>query len=101
DGLNLTIEERGKTSAKQTLPLFIDDHRCILPDGAPRRDVRLVWMGDLDGDQRADFLLNASAYRSCVRVVFSEDPEQFLILSSRGEKGEIGKAIPPVGHHPE
>jgi hypothetical protein len=96
DGLNLIIEERGKTSGKQTLPLFIDDNRCIVPDPL-RRNVELVWMGDLDGDQRADFLVSASAYRSCVRVALSEDPEQFLILSSRGEKGEIGKAVQFVG----
>ena len=98
DGLNLLIEESGNTNAKQTVPLFIDDKRCNQIDSnSLRRDVRLEWAGDLDDDQRADFLISASAYRSCVRVVSPQDPGLFLILSSRGGSGEVGRAIEAVG----
>jgi hypothetical protein len=103
DELNLTIEERGKISPEQTLHLLIDDNGCIQSGRPMRRHVEMEWMGDLDGDQRADFFLNASdasAYGSCVRGVLPEDPEQFLILSSKGGKGEVGMVVPMVGHHP-
>jgi hypothetical protein len=102
DGLNLLIEESGNTNARQTLPLFIDDKRCNEIDRTSlRRDVRLEWAGDLDGDQRADFLISASAYRSCVRVVSSQDPGLFLILSSRGGTGEVGRVIEALGIRPQ
>jgi hypothetical protein len=101
DGLDLVIEERGKTGAQQRVPLFIDpDKRCDNPRNGPlRRDMELRWMGDLDGDGRADFLLWASAYRSCALPISLEDPEHFLILSSRGAKGEVGMVVPAVGYH--
>jgi hypothetical protein len=108
DFLNLVIEEHGKTSAKQTVPLFIDpDKRCtpspLTPDTSKpywdlRREASLRWMGDLDGDGRADFLLWASAYRSCALPISLEDPEDFLILSSKGAKGEVGMVVPAVGY---
>jgi hypothetical protein len=104
DGLNLLIEERGKISAKQSVPLFTPSDRFCgqPPDGYQRRSVRLLWMGDLDRDGRADFLVDASAYRSCALLpILLEDPEHFLILSSRGGKGEIGMVVPMVGHHPQ
>jgi hypothetical protein len=98
NGLDLVIEERGKTSAQQRVPLFIDpDKRCDDPrNGLLRRDVALYWMGDLDGDGRADFLLWASAYRSCALAILRWDPEHFLILSSRGAKGEVGMVYQPL-----
>ena len=101
DGLNLAVEERGVTSAQQIVPLFVDpDKRCDnTPNGDIRRSVKLVWMGDLDRDGRADFLIYASAYRSCARPILGEDPQLFLILSSRGRNGEIGQVIKPVGSH--
>jgi hypothetical protein len=93
DGLNLLIEERGTKSAKQSVPLFIEsDSACR---GSLRRSVRLEWMGDLDLDGRADFLVDASAYRSCELLPIY--PEHFLILSSRGAKDEVGMVVPAVG----
>jgi hypothetical protein len=58
-------------------------------------------MGDLDGDGRADFLIWASAYRGCELPVLLEDPEHFLMLSSRGAKGEVGMVVPAVGYRPQ
>jgi hypothetical protein len=104
-GLNLLIGERGKVSAQQSVPLFIDpDKRCgepAPPSNGLLRRVRLEWTGDIDGDERADFLVYASAYRNCALPVLHEDPEHFLILSSEGGKGEVGMVVPMVGHHPQ
>jgi hypothetical protein len=99
DGRNLLIEERGMINAKQSVPVFIDSDRFCgqPPDGYQRRSVRLEWMGNLDRDGRADFLVDASAYRSCALVPIY--PEHFLILSSRGAKGEVGMVVPAVGYH--
>ena len=100
DGLNLLIEERGKTRARQTVPLFIDpDKRCDRSaDNSLGRRIELVWMGDLDHDQRADFLIYASSFRSCALPILREDPEFVLILSSKSSVGEIGQVIKPVGN---
>jgi hypothetical protein len=81
---NVLAEQQRIPAAEEPQPLpdgpFIDpDKRCNDPrNGRLRRDVALYWMGDLDGDGRADFLLWASAYRSCALAILRWDPEHFL-----------------------
>jgi len=100
EGLRLILAETGAVSARQSVVLFRDpEGKCEVfgPDSFLR--VELFWMGDLDQDQKPDFLLYVSAYHSCARTILKgpeqQDPAILLILSTQAARGQLGKVIQP------
>jgi hypothetical protein len=98
DRFNLLIEKLDSNNVKQSVPLFIDpDKRCKdMIESNIRRNVMLRFMGDIDRDQKPDFIIDASAYRSCATTITRIDPLVILILSSEAEDGQLGRIVQSV-----
>jgi hypothetical protein len=98
DHFNLLVSKFGNNGAKQSIPLFIDPNEgCKSVNEADiRRRVMLQFMGDIDQDQKPDFMIYASAYRSCAITVSRTDPMPILLLSSQAPTGQLGRIVQSV-----
>jgi hypothetical protein len=94
DRFNLVIEKTDNNNAMQVIPLFKDPYEGCkdVNEADIRRNVNLTFMGDIDRDHQPDFIISASAYRSCAQTISGRDLH-FLILSSEAKNGQLGKIV--------
>jgi len=99
--LGLLITKTGPPQIEQSFTLYRDPtNSCTEGDYDSTRFWTLVdWVGDLDRDQKPDFVIMASAYKSCGVTILDGpeqgDPAHFLILSGRASPGQIGRLFVP------
>jgi hypothetical protein len=99
DHFNLLISKRGNKNSKQSVPLFFDPGEACkgMNETDIRRIVMLQFMGDIDGDQKPDFMIYASAHRSCAITISRTDPMPILLLSNETQgSGQFGKIVQSV-----
>ena len=89
----LLIRSDSRTGAQQWINIF--NNKGICKNGEEMSDVYLkIWIGDLDGDDKPDFFIYASApHASC----WPNYSQTILVLSSGAQSNGIGKVV--LGKH--